>query len=252
VRHAFTLIELLVVIAIIAILAAILFPVFAQAKAQAKQISAVSNSKQIQLATIMYMDDYDDTLMMRYNCSVVYGCNDQWANNYIWPGNVYPYVKSQQVCVDPAATGSQFAELWADRGLMSLGQNATETGWYWETPTGEIELNVPVVSQFHDVTKVVTYMSSQNGATASGYRGYLAENDAVDTTGLSLSDRHSQGTVLAMLDGHAKWYKTVAILGNPNAPFVCNDPTWETGYQWLDQNAAHLKMNLQDSCIMDP
>src|ERR1041384_5214939 len=59
-RTAFTLIELLVVIAIIAILAAILFPVFAQARAKARQASCVSNLKQINLATMMYKQDYDE------------------------------------------------------------------------------------------------------------------------------------------------------------------------------------------------
>src|SRR5690349_17008967 len=61
--HGFTLIELLVVIAIIAILAAILFPVFAQARERARAISCVSNLKQIALATNMYVQDYDETLM---------------------------------------------------------------------------------------------------------------------------------------------------------------------------------------------
>src|SRR5689334_16037020 len=59
--HAFTLIELLVVIAIIAILAAILFPVFAQAREKARAISCVSNLKQMGLAAIMYAQDYDET-----------------------------------------------------------------------------------------------------------------------------------------------------------------------------------------------
>jgi prepilin-type N-terminal cleavage/methylation domain-containing protein/prepilin-type processing-associated H-X9-DG protein len=251
-KRGFTLIELLVVIAIIAILAAILFPVFAQAKAAAKKTSAISNSKQIQLSTIMYMTDSDDVMEMRYNCDVVAGCTGQWANNYIWPGNLQPYVKNQGVFVDPAATGSAYAQDWPDRGLPSLGQNATEQGWYWVNADGSNSLNIPTLSTFHDVTKAVNYMSSQNGPTANGYRGYLARNDAVDSTGLSMSDRHTEGTVVAMLDGHVKWYKTVALVGNPNAPFTCTDTTWETGYSWLDLNAAHLKMNLQDSCIMDP
>jgi prepilin-type N-terminal cleavage/methylation domain-containing protein/prepilin-type processing-associated H-X9-DG protein len=68
-KRAFTLIELLVVIAIIAILAAILFPVFAQAKLAAKKTADLSNLKQFSLATIMYTDDYDDTLFAhQYNC----------------------------------------------------------------------------------------------------------------------------------------------------------------------------------------
>src|SRR5476651_90515 len=62
-RHGFTLIELLVVIAIIAILAAILFPVFAQAKLAAKKTSSLSNDKQITLASIMYANDNDDELV---------------------------------------------------------------------------------------------------------------------------------------------------------------------------------------------
>jgi prepilin-type N-terminal cleavage/methylation domain-containing protein len=68
-NRAFTLIELLVVIAIIAILAAILFPVFAQAKAAAKKSSCLSNTKQMTLATIMYGGDYDDMMVMGWNGS---------------------------------------------------------------------------------------------------------------------------------------------------------------------------------------
>ena len=63
-RSAFTLIELLVVIAIIAILAAILFPVFAQAREKARAISCISNEKQIGTATMMYVQDYDETMPM--------------------------------------------------------------------------------------------------------------------------------------------------------------------------------------------
>ncbi|HRK20725.1 MAG TPA: prepilin-type N-terminal cleavage/methylation domain-containing protein, partial [Fimbriimonadaceae bacterium] len=77
-KSAFTLIELLVVIAIIAILAAILFPVFAQAKAAAKKSSSISNAKQITLAGLMYSGDYDDVAMVAINWStdgapVLYG-----------------------------------------------------------------------------------------------------------------------------------------------------------------------------------
>src|SRR5215831_18373779 len=79
-RRAFTLIELLVVIAIIAILAAILFPVFAQARASARAISCVSNTRQSATAVLMYSQDYDETIPRTdNNGSSAYGwC--QWAN----------------------------------------------------------------------------------------------------------------------------------------------------------------------------
>src|SRR5687768_9671457 len=76
IRRAFTLIELLVVIAIIAILAAILFPVFAQAKEAAKKTHCVSNTKQVALAALMYAGDYEDVLPLHDgNGSCVYGQN---------------------------------------------------------------------------------------------------------------------------------------------------------------------------------
>jgi prepilin-type N-terminal cleavage/methylation domain-containing protein len=112
-KGAFTLIELLVVIAIIAILAAILFPVFAQAKAAAKKTSDLSNIKQTGLATLMYTNDYDDLNPQEFG--QVYG---YWGYGYgglvpanwnsAWPGiatfsqnfvtnTIQPYTKSYQV-----------------------------------------------------------------------------------------------------------------------------------------------------------
>ncbi len=86
--RAFTLIELLVVIAIIAILAAILFPVFAQAREKARQITCVSNLKQIGLATLAYSQDYDETYPMQ-----VY-TNPPGNRNISWREAVMPYVKN--------------------------------------------------------------------------------------------------------------------------------------------------------------
>jgi prepilin-type N-terminal cleavage/methylation domain-containing protein len=90
--RAFTLIELLVVIAIIAILAAILFPVFAQAKVAAKKTSSLSNVKQQMLGMIMYTGDYDDTIPQ-----AEYGNNGapQISGPLVqWYAAIYPYVKS--------------------------------------------------------------------------------------------------------------------------------------------------------------
>ena len=91
-RRAFTLIELLVVIAIIAILAAILFPVFAQAKMQAKRASDLSNNKQLGLGILMYMNDADDMTPLGY---VVVNGGDWWtARMTSWKDETSPYIKN--------------------------------------------------------------------------------------------------------------------------------------------------------------
>jgi len=104
-KSAFTLIELLVVIAIIAILAAILFPVFAQAKASAKITTTVSNLKQVGLGLVMYSTDYDDALVNEYGSS--YDSGDTWV------GDIYPYVKNRSIFFDATVAepkGDDFAD----------------------------------------------------------------------------------------------------------------------------------------------
>lgn len=93
-KHGFTLIELLVVIAIIAILAAILFPVFARARENARRTSCSSNLKQIGLAMIQYTQDYDERLPR----------NDTTTNVGTWVDILYPYTKSDQIFVCPSDT----------------------------------------------------------------------------------------------------------------------------------------------------
>jgi prepilin-type N-terminal cleavage/methylation domain-containing protein/prepilin-type processing-associated H-X9-DG protein len=92
-NRAFTLIELLVVIAIIAILAAILFPVFSQAREKARAITCVSNEKQIGLAFMLYVQDYDETFpMQEYDLIGPPVCDD--STGVLWTTFLYPYLKN--------------------------------------------------------------------------------------------------------------------------------------------------------------
>jgi prepilin-type N-terminal cleavage/methylation domain-containing protein len=101
-KRAFTLIELLVVIAIIAILAAILFPVFAQAKAAAKKTSTLSGLKQIALGLQMYSNDVDDVAVPDYGYvdPSVSSDTDVYHFNNTWVGRVYTYTKNQSIFFD--------------------------------------------------------------------------------------------------------------------------------------------------------
>ena len=123
-RKAFTLIELLVVIAIIAILAAILFPVFAQAKLAAKKISALSGVKQLGLAVVMYDNDSDGQFPLAFQ-------GQDWTGNDLWAQRVLPYVKS--IGVFGASTDSQAGQTasvgsWAGVGI-SFAANSYYGGW---------------------------------------------------------------------------------------------------------------------------
>jgi prepilin-type N-terminal cleavage/methylation domain-containing protein/prepilin-type processing-associated H-X9-DG protein len=128
-NRAFTLIELLVVIAIIAILAAILFPVFAQAREKARQVQCLSNTKQIALGIYQYAQDYDETLP-------VLGVNAQLRGR--WQFQIFPYVKNVDIYTCPNIPTNRWvpptggAVGTSDRGgygwNLALTADATSTG----------------------------------------------------------------------------------------------------------------------------
>ncbi len=142
-RQGFTLIELLVVIAIIAILAAILFPVFAKAREKARQITCASNLKQVGLALLQYSQDYDEVM-----CNHWYG--NAWLRgartspdgvggtvNYQWMDAVYPYAKTDKVfnCPDMASQSD-----YIDPATITNSDKTTTFGPYvpWtQIPAGQ-------------------------------------------------------------------------------------------------------------------
>jgi len=120
-RRGFTLIELLVVIAIIAILAAILFPVFARAREKARQASCQSNEKQIGLALLMYAQDYDEKFPLNWT-----GHCGAGPNFYDWMEVTQPYIKNWQVymCPSVAMPGPYSPEgLHIHQCALSLGRS---------------------------------------------------------------------------------------------------------------------------------
>jgi len=240
-KRGFTLIELLVVIAIIAILAAILFPVFAKVREKARQTSCASNEKQFGLAFVQYIQDYDE----------VYPLASYNAGGIDWVGKVGPYIKSTAVFSCPDETSSHSA---AKDGVLPLSYGA----------------NADVLS-LHDVYAVATVSSAQftspsktvlifeirsantggvgilpdgsgehwidgrgngrydngspqflwapyNAGYATGFMGGIADPasvapgcsvDANPSTGCfdGKVGRHSDGANFAFADGHVKWMR---------------------------------------------
>jgi prepilin-type N-terminal cleavage/methylation domain-containing protein/prepilin-type processing-associated H-X9-DG protein len=191
-RAGFTLIELLVVIAIIAILAAILFPVFAKAREKARQNSCLSNEKQMSLAILQYAQDYDERMMPRY------------YTGYNWDKQINPYIKNTQIFMCPSTNAYSYGYAqdylsWAALGtfvspaetimLSDVGMvynSAGGTGWDWH-------INRPGIS-----TQLQTIPADELNLPVSGDPQYQARPRPI----------HNDGCNLAFLDGHAKWMKT--------------------------------------------
>lgn len=163
--HGFTLIELLVVIAIIAVLAAILFPVFAQVRERARQIVCVSNAHQLALANYMYAQDWHDTFLPSTNYAA-----PSSDPTRIWPPILPPYVRNEGVFLCPSASSGGYAANWSVRGIAPIGYN-TRAGY---DPTGaEAPTSTASLAAMDEPARTVLMADTACGPTSQKYRGYV-------------------------------------------------------------------------------
>lgn len=192
-RGAFTLIELLVVIAIIAILAAILFPVFGRAREMARRASCVSNLKQMGLATIQYSQDFDENLYPhRFNVpagqnpleteATAAGVTGMANNKNWWPNLLQPYIKSWQVFQCPSKANAWVK--WNSDGKDCKATGCSGIGYGGENSYGHNDILSPAeafsggtaplaikVSQIQDSSKTVAVVDASYYGAAPDYKG---------------------------------------------------------------------------------
>jgi prepilin-type N-terminal cleavage/methylation domain-containing protein/prepilin-type processing-associated H-X9-DG protein len=196
-RTGFTLIELLVVIAIIAILAAILFPVFARAREKARQASCMSNEKQIGLGFAMYAQDYDEKLTC---CWIGDPWNNAAVGNYYWGDALQPYIKNTQLLTCPSR-----AVLMGSRQLpLSYGINC---GFMQFVAIGQIARPAEKI--------IVGDMWGAGGdPRVSPGNGWDAGRAAGNGCSAPITT-HNDGGNFLFCDGHVKWMKSEIVYG-PN------------------------------------
>ena len=248
----FTLIELLVVIAIIAILAAILFPVFARARENARRASCQSNFKQISIGIIQYTQDYDENFPLStvYAGTLALDAATPAGETIGWADGIQPYLKSLQVYQCPSETttpvdpknpnGSGYTDYWLNKNAGDGGQslpvcnNPTLTILVGEGGTPGSGYNLHSNARYRS-----------NGCDARGNPGVVGYKDrtqpvcdAADAGKLAFNlagggIRHMDGANYSFADGHAKWYKNTGVnasnvIYTGNTPFATslNNPTF--------------------------
>jgi len=192
-RRGFTLIELLVVIAIIAILAAILFPVFARAREKARQNSCLNNQKQIALAWQMYVQDHDEWIPnYRMPDNPSQSCSTAW---YV---HLQPYIKNEQVYRCPSASE------W----YISYAYNGYQLG-YWTSSCAKRlpEITLPAETICCGEGKngcSFLYYPTQRSGGPPWYRDQVAFR------------MHNEGANYSFCDGHAKWLPASVVDSDTN------------------------------------
>ena len=195
-QGGFTLIELLVVIAIIAILAAILFPVFAKARENARRASCQSNLKQIGLGMLQYTQDYDETFML-----------DQFSSKITFVTATYPYTKSVQLDLCPS--GGRTAT------TTNLSSSSADGKWHCDAPTWQAPTGLTYTEGNYGVNGLVL---STTGYGISQLNSPAFCVLAMDSSWYVLSGqldpninapsgvgRHLGGDNVLYSDGHVKW-----------------------------------------------
>jgi prepilin-type N-terminal cleavage/methylation domain-containing protein/prepilin-type processing-associated H-X9-DG protein len=239
--HGFTLIELLVVIAIIALLAAILFPVFARARENARRASCQSNLKQIGLASMQYSQDYDERFVPSSACG---DANPPCNVDIRWPQLLDPYAKNKQVYKCPSTTFTWGNPDWSDARYVPYGINVNVFGYRARTVSVALVEAPAETLAFADVyaPNAAAPFNDPRGArhvyyvTPSG-GGWNADDD--------LADRHLETCNALFVDGHVKAMKKAeldktatnsggrSVILNASSMTMTND-TSRTFYPYFD------------------
>ena len=193
-RRGFTLIELLVVIAIIAILAAILFPVFARAREKARQTTCLSNLKQIGLAVLMYAQDYDERYNLAYTATA--------AGTFHWPQLLEPYHRNTQLYECPSDP-----DVWV-RGAYNLSYIASYALFRPGTVPEPGTVSIVRMAEITRPAELIAIAENADGQApdaeyAYGTHGAGVNPGSTPWARLTL-DRHMGNSNYVFADGHAK------------------------------------------------